>query len=157
MTLLNGSDEPEIDRDRMMNAAALTYFLGATDAHAKNYSLLYARGAGRPSLRLAPFYDLASAWPYPRRIPPEKMKLAMRIGRQYGIQEVQPRHFDELARGCNYPAERLRQMMRDLADRLPDEASALRGEILMKGMKNGVLSKIVDGIRRQCRSWVTMS
>jgi serine/threonine-protein kinase HipA len=68
-----------------MSAAALTYFLGATDAHAKNYSLLYARGAQRPSLRLAPFYDIASAWPYARRIPPQKMKLAMRVGRHIGF------------------------------------------------------------------------
>ena len=156
MSLLNGSDEPEIDRDRMMNAAALSYFLGATDAHAKNYSLLYARGAKRPSLRLAPFYDIASAWPYPRLIPPKKMKLAMRVGRRYKIQEILPRHFDELARMCNYPADRLRQLMRDLADRLPDEASTLQREIRTKGMEHAVLSKIVDGIGKQCRHWVTM-
>jgi serine/threonine-protein kinase HipA len=157
MTLLNGSDEPEIDRDRMMNAAALAYFLGATDAHAKNYSLLYARGAQRPSVRLAPFYDVSSAWPYPRRIPPKKMKLAMRVGRHFKIQEILPRHFDELARACNYPAERLRELMRDLADRLPDEASTIQREIRMKGMEHEVLSKIVDGIGSQCKHWVTMA
>jgi serine/threonine-protein kinase HipA len=157
MTLLNGSDEPEIDRDRMMNAAALAYFLGATDAHAKNYSLLYARGAQRPSLRLAPFYDVASAWPYPRRIPPKKMRLAMRVGRHYKVQEIMPRHFDELARACNYPAERLRQLMRDLSDRLPDEASTLQTEIRVKGMEHEVLSKIVEGIAKQCRLWATMT
>lgn len=156
MTLLDGSDEPEVDRDRLMSAAGLAFFLGATDAHAKNYSLLYARGAERSSLRLAPLYDIASAWPYPRRIPIQKMKLAMRVGRHYKIQEMQPRHFDQLARACNYPADRLRALMHGMADRLPDEASALMKEIRTKAMAHAVLAKIVDGIGRQCRAWAKL-
>jgi hypothetical protein len=68
-----------------------------------------------------------------------------------------PRHSDELARSCNYPADRLRQLMRDLADRLPDEASTLQTEIRMKGMRHEVLSNIVDGIDKQCRLRATMA
>ena len=81
-----------------MRGAAFIYLLAATDAHAKNFSLLHARGDGRPSLRLAPFYDIASAWPYPRKLPLQKLKLAMRVGTHYRIREILPRHFGELAR-----------------------------------------------------------
>src|SRR6267154_2790466 len=63
-----------------MAAACLSYLLAATDVHAKNFSLLHARGTPRPSLRLAPFYDIASAWPYTRRMPVQKIRLALRIG-----------------------------------------------------------------------------
>jgi serine/threonine-protein kinase HipA len=100
MTLLDGTDAPGVDRNRLMKTACLVYLLAATDAHSKNLSLLYTRGPSRPSMRLAPLYDIASAWPYPRRIAPQKMQLAMRIGRHYRLKEILPRHFVELAKSC---------------------------------------------------------
>ena len=78
MTVLEGSDEPEADRERFMRTACLAYLLAATDAHAKNFSLLYSGGSERYSMRLAPLYDIASAWPYSKQIPAQKVKLAMR-------------------------------------------------------------------------------
>jgi hypothetical protein len=64
--------------------------------------------------------------PYPRRIPPQKMKLAMRIGRHYRVREIQLRHFAELAKACSYPEEHLFGLLRNLAEEPPDEASGLR-------------------------------
>jgi hypothetical protein len=49
MSLLEGADEPTVDRNRLMRTACLVYLLAATDAHSKNYSLLYSRGSNRPS------------------------------------------------------------------------------------------------------------
>ena len=63
MSLIESTDDPRVDRDRLMRTACLIYLLAATDAHAKNFSLLYSRGLDRPSMRLAPIYDIASAWP----------------------------------------------------------------------------------------------
>jgi serine/threonine-protein kinase HipA len=152
MSLLEGSDEPAVDRDRLMKTACLVYLLAATDAHSKNYSLLYSRGSNRPSMRLAPLYDVASAWPYPRRIPPQKIKLAMRIGRYYRIREIQPRHFEELAKACRYPADVLIAMLKDLSERLPDEGLAVLQAIQMKGMGQEVFVKLLDGLVAQCKA-----
>ena len=152
MSLLEGTDEPSADRDRLMKTACLAYLIAATDAHSKNFSLLYSRGADRPSMRLAPLYDVASAWPYPRRIPVQKMKLAMQIGRHYRLKEVQPRHFEELAKSCRYPAETLIAVLKDLSERLPDEASALLREVEVRGMTHDVLAKLLDGLSAQCRA-----
>lgn len=152
MSLLEGSDEPGVDRDRLMKIACLVYLLAATDAHSKNFSLLYSRGVGRPSMRLAPLYDIASAWPYPRRIPPQKMKLAMRVGRHYRVREIQPRHFEELAKSCRYPTDTLIGLLRDLSGQLPDEGLALLKEVEVTGMARGVLAKLVDGVAAQCRT-----
>jgi serine/threonine-protein kinase HipA len=149
MPLLDAADAPEVDRDRLMRGAAFVYLLAATDAHAKNYSLLHARGDDRPSLRLAPFYDIASAWPYPRKLPFQKLKLAMRVGTHYRMREILPRHFGELARACRYPPERMLGMLKSLATSLPDEAASLAREIGQKGDAAPVLSAIVDGIARQ--------
>jgi serine/threonine-protein kinase HipA len=61
MSLLDGSDDPKADRERLMKTACLVYLLAATDAHSKNYSLLYVRGENRYSMLLSPLYDVASA------------------------------------------------------------------------------------------------
>jgi serine/threonine-protein kinase HipA len=150
MALLDGADEPEIDRERLMSAACFTYLLAATDVHAKNFSLLLGPGHGRPSMRLAPFYDIASAWPYGRQLPAQKLKLAMRVGKYYRIGQIQPRHFADLARDCRYPSERLLATLGEYATKVPDEASALLREISSKGMSRDILSGVVDGIARQC-------
>jgi serine/threonine-protein kinase HipA len=151
MTLLDSADDPQADRDRVIKTACLVYLLAATDMHSKNYSLLYGRGTERASMRLAPVYDIASAWPYPRRIAPQKMKLAMRVGRHYRIRQIQLRQFAELARACRYPAEKILSTLGDLAERLPDEGLALLKQIEMRAMAPGVLSKLVDGLAAQCR------
>jgi serine/threonine-protein kinase HipA len=152
MSLLEGTDEPSADRDRLMKTACLVYLLAATDAHSKNYSLLYSRGSNRPSMRLAPLYDVASVWPYPRRIPPQKMKLAMRVGRHCRIREIQPRHFEELAKACRYPADNLIAMLKVLSEQLPDEGLALLQDIEVAGTGRDVLEKMLDGLARQCKT-----
>lgn len=151
MRLLNSCAEPEADRERFMTTACLTYLLGATDAHAKNCSLLHGRSASGARMRLAPLYDIASAWPYPRRIPLQKMKLAMCIGRHYKVRDIQPRHFSELAHMSQYPADRLLASLGDLAERLPDEAISLQKALAVKGMQRPILAALVDGIAERCR------
>lgn len=94
--------------------------------------------------------SIASAWPYPRRIPPQKMKLAMRIGRHYKLRQIQPRHFEELAVACRYPRDALIAMLRDLSDRLPDEGLSVMKEIESGGMARDVLTKLLDGLAAQC-------
>jgi serine/threonine-protein kinase HipA len=152
MRLLEGTDEPEADRKRFMRTACLVYLLAATDAHAKNFSLLYSRGRERYSMRLAPLYDIASAWPYPNQIPVQKMKLAMRIGRHYRWREIHPRHFEELAKSCRYPPGDLLATLGDLAARLPDEASALVAELRQTRIAAEMLRKLLDGIATHCKS-----
>lgn len=151
MTLLESADDPAADRARLMRTACFIYLIAATDSHAKNYSLLMARGADRPSMRLAPLYDLASAWPYAKRIPLQKMKLAMRVGNYYRLRQIQVRHFDDLARSCRYPPEELRGSLTELAQRLPDEATALGASLRGQTPAGGTVGTLVDAIDRQCR------
>lgn len=151
MTLLESTDEPPLDRDRLMKSVCLIYLLAATDAHAKNFSLLHGPGSLRPGMRLAPVYDIASAWPYPRRNPLQKMKFAMQIGRHYRFKEIQLRHFEELARACQYPADLLVATLQQLAERLPDESAGLLKEIEVKGMVRAVLARLHDRLATQCK------
>ena len=119
--------------------------------HAKNFSLLHGRGIPRPSLRLAPFYDIASAWPYTRRLPVQKIRLALHIGGHHRVREILPRHFRKLAIAGSYSADALLAMLGEFSSRLPDEAAALLRETAENGMSRAVLVRLVDGIAAQCR------
>jgi serine/threonine-protein kinase HipA len=112
--------------------------------------MLYARGESQPHMRFAPLYDIASAWPYPRKLPKPKLKLAMRIGGHYRLREVLPRHFLKLASSCGYPGDRLIESLADYGRRLPDEAADVAREVKLRGMNGSILAKIVDGLAAQC-------
>ena len=82
--LIRESNEPETDVAAFLDALALNWVIGGTDAHAKNYSLLLSAG----SVRLAPLYDLISILPYPRSVPYREAKLAMRVDREYPLWKI---------------------------------------------------------------------
>jgi serine/threonine protein kinase HipA of HipAB toxin-antitoxin module len=58
--LLKGSDPPDEDQKTVFKAQIVFWLLGATDGHAKNFSIWLAPG-GR--FRLAPLYDIVSTQP----------------------------------------------------------------------------------------------
>jgi serine/threonine-protein kinase HipA len=152
MSLLNSSDDPLADRLRLFKSSCFVYLIAATDAHAKNFSLLYSRGVNRFSMRLSPLYDVASAWPYPRQIPVQKMKLALQVGRHYRLKEIQPRHFGSLAKSCGLSERAAIEVLKDLAIRLPQAATLLLESLQSSGMATKVLAKLVRGMTAQCEA-----
>ena len=139
MNLLSASSEPSMDRDRFMRACAYNYVIGATDAHAKNYSILLTTG-GR--YRLAPLYDIASWLPYSKG--QKDTKLAMSVDGYNEYNSLQPRHWEATAKKCSYDGARILAHIRDLLARLPDAAISLLGTCDTEGLTNPELSKLVD-------------
>src|SRR5206468_917608 len=94
LELLKGSDAPDDDIATFMRANIIFWLLGATDGHAKNFSIFLTPG-GR--YRLTPLYDVLSAQPSldANHVPLKKFKLAMSAGKNnhYAIYDVVPRHF----------------------------------------------------------------
>lgn len=96
--LLARSDTPREDQRSVFMAQMLFWMIGATDGHAKNFSLFI-----RPNnqMALTPIYDVISAQPMfdARQIPHKDFRLAMSLGRKphYKIQEIQRRHFHQTA------------------------------------------------------------
>ena len=86
LDLLQASDEPAADRKLFLKAQIVFWLLGATDGHAKNFSIFLLPG-GR--FRMTPLYDVMSAQPNvdAGEIPRNRMKLAMAVGdnRHYAI------------------------------------------------------------------------
>lgn len=129
-------------------ALAFHWLVGATDAHAKNYSLLMAGGR---QVFLAPFYDLASALPYPEEIYFPKVKLAMRIGSEYVIRKITRRHWEACARGLGIPAKEMLELVASFAERLPDLAVTTAHALHKEKLKHPVIGRIVDALAKHVR------
>jgi serine/threonine-protein kinase HipA len=98
LKLLAGSDTPASDQYLFLKANIVFWLIGATDGHAKNFSIFLSPGGG---YRLTPLYDVVSAEPSfaDHQIRRNRMKLAMAVGdnRHYVVATVVPRHFIESA------------------------------------------------------------
>ncbi len=101
---MRGSDEPALDQAAFLKAQILFWLIGATDGHAKNFSIALAPG-GR--FRMTPLYDVLTTQPSldAHDIKRSQFKLAMAVGtqRKYRIADIHGRHFVETARGAGLP------------------------------------------------------
>lgn len=97
--VLRGSDDPIDDLITLFKSQIVFWLMGATDGHAKNFSVFLNPG-GRFSL--TPLYDILSAQPAfdANQIPHNRFKLAMSVGNadHFRVQYIQKRHFLETAR-----------------------------------------------------------
>lgn len=146
MQLLRESANPDLDRDRFMRAQALNFVIAGTDAHARNYSIVYAPGG---AFRLAPLYDIISDLPYAadRR----ESSLAMKIGGHRVLREILPRHWEILSADVEFDASRGLAHVRDLIARAPDEADAVLADLKLNGLHNPILVRLCKELRARCK------
>lgn len=104
LNLLKSGDMPADDQKLFLKAQILYWLVGATDGHAKNFSIFLGPG-GR--FRLTPLYDILSAQPSldARQIVAKQMKLAMSVGdsRHYDLRYIKGRHFIQTAQRAGLP------------------------------------------------------
>jgi serine/threonine-protein kinase HipA len=128
------------DVNTFIGALIFNWLIGGTDAHAKNYSMLIGSGG---MVRLAPLYDVASILPYPN-IDPRNAKLAMKIGDEYRIHDINFSEWRKLAESVRLDGdaliERVRAMARELPDRLSEEIKVMN--------KDGLNHKIIDTLAK---------
>ncbi len=96
---------------RLLDYVVFNALIGNHDAHAKNFSLLYA---GKAPV-LAPFYDTLSTAVYPSLTP----KMAMKLGSKVKFSEVQARHWDQFAQEAGLSVAQARKRILQLAKQLP--------------------------------------
>jgi serine/threonine-protein kinase HipA len=144
MELMNRSSQPVEDRTRIMEAVAFNYLILGTDAHAKNYSLLLGRNQ---QVRLARLYDVASFLPYVDRH--KDCRFAMKIGGYDKDNQIQPRHFDKLARTCEFPAQSMRQIVIEMAEGIPDAADRVIRAMSDKGVSHQEVDNLVESLKKR--------
>lgn len=128
--LLKGADDAQADQIAFFKSQILFWLIGATDGHAKNFSIFLKPG-GRYSL--TPFYDVLSAQPAFDRgqIAPNKFRLAMSAGknRHYRMNEVMGRHFVQTGKAAGLGRIAMRDAITDLLDRAAHAPDQARGQM----------------------------
>ncbi len=127
---------------RMLDFVIFNALIGNHDAHAKNFSLLYANGTPV----LAPLYDVLSTAVYPNLTP----KMAMKIGSKYKFSEVQARHWDQFAEAVALSKAQARKRILVLAKSMPSTARELQSDPTRGFTSHGVVEQIVTLIEQRC-------
>ncbi|MFT4075623.1 MAG: type II toxin-antitoxin system HipA family toxin [Asticcacaulis sp.] len=131
------STAPEEDVATFLDALALNWFIGGTDAHAKNYSLLIADG---PQVRLAPLYDIGSILPY-ERVDLRRAKLSMKIGGEYYLLDIGLKQWRRFAQEARVDEGLLIARLRELARALPNTIA----QVVSHGEASGLDHPILAG------------
>jgi serine/threonine-protein kinase HipA len=138
--LRDHSSNAEADQQTFLDAVILNWLIGGTDAHAKNFSVLLGGGG---QVRLAPLYDMVSRLPYDPWHPFE-LRLAMRIGDEYKLGRIGPRHWERLAREIEIPARELWQRVLAVASRTPEALEETKQQLGNEGIEDAVLNRLVE-------------
>lgn len=151
VNLLKGSDTPEADIATFIRANIIFWLLGATDGHAKNFSIFLSPG-GR--FHLTPLYDVLSAQPSfdANEVPRKKFKLAMSAGKNnhYPVGDIVPRHFKQTADMSGVGAPIVGAIFESLvADTLRQTQVAI--DALPPNFPQGIVTSITRGIAHRIR------
>jgi serine/threonine-protein kinase HipA len=140
------------DVETFVRALAFNWLIAGSDAHAKNYSVLLGGG---PRIRLAPLYDLASILPY-EQFDLRKVKLAMKIGGEYQLEQIGPRQWDKFAREMRIDADQVFGILSSMAAAIPDHLTDLgaqaRAEVLPAAMVERIVSSITSWVQQCAKS-----
>ncbi len=136
-TLRRNSTSLEADVSAFLDAIAFNWLIAGTDAHAKNYALLLGPG----TVRLAPFYDMASILPYDH-IDKKRIKLAMKLGGEYQMRLIHRKHWQKLAASIRLPEEGVLARVQQLASQMPEKISATLTECHQAGLHEKSITKL---------------
>ncbi len=120
------------------------WLIAGTDAHAKNYAVLIDGG---DLVRLAPLYDIASALAYPRAIPVQKAKMAMKVGGEYLVRRIGRSHWEELAAAVRLSPEGVVVEAIKIALQLPDCVSDAVKMAHEQGLRHPIMTTLKDAIQ----------
>jgi serine/threonine-protein kinase HipA len=132
-----------VDVEKVVRATVCNYVLGNSDAHGKNFSILFAE-QGR---RLAPLYDLVSTAVYED----EDDSMGMSIGDQFDPETVTLADWMDMSKDCDLPAAGFLEIVRQTATRVGDCAASIATLARAEGWHAPVIDRVVDvaGRRRE--------
>lgn len=114
--LRSESDTPQQCLRRFRDALIANWVLLASDAHAKNYSVLIQGH----TVRLAPLYDFCSVAPWRSAgVDRETIQMAMKSGPSYDANHMGPNEWKECAALLELPKQECLDRAVELAERLP--------------------------------------
>lgn len=151
LQLLRGCDDPVADQRSFLKANIALWLMGATDGHAKNFSV-FLRPGGR--FRLTPLYDVISAQPSvdSKQILRKSFRLAMSFGTRphYEMRQIAPRHFFQTAEKAGIGKDVVPSIIQELSREMVPAIDRVNAELPF-GFPGTLADSISDGIRRRLR------
>ncbi|OXX69848.1 type II toxin-antitoxin system HipA family toxin [Vibrio sp. V03_P4A6T147] len=145
MQLLSRSRCADNDCDDFMRFQVFQWLIGATDGHAKNFSIFIEADS---TYRLTPFYDIMSAFPSSsgRGINTRKLKLAMSLkstssGNKWHLEKIYPRHFIATAETVGFCTIRMQEILDEFVNSFP-----IAIEQTVNQLPNNFPAYIIDSI-----------
>lgn len=138
-----GSPRSALDVNAFVRAVLTCFLLGNSDAHGKNFSLLYDPAAG---VRLAPLYDVVSTVVYEGLTP----RLAMAIGGEADPSQVDLGCWERLGAESGLGGG-LRGLVQRWSSEVLAATEACLGKAEEEGWSHPVLGAIADGCRERAR------
>lgn len=117
MKLLQGSDTADEDREAFFMSQIIFWLIGATDGHAKNFSIHLQPGGG---FRLTPFYDVLTVQPvYDKgQLQRKEFRLAMSVGKGvYKIYDITGRDFVTIGRRAGLGPAIIAKVIKEVLER----------------------------------------
>ena len=107
---------------RLLGTVVFNALIGNHDAHAKNFSLLYADPGKNAAPTLAPLYDMLCTAVYDHLTP----KMAMKLGSKYKFTETRARHWDQFAQAAGLSKAQTKKRVLQIAQQLPAVARSIQ-------------------------------
>lgn len=144
---LKGADFPAQDQKTFLKAQIIFWLIGATDGHAKNFSVFLGPGG---TFQLAPLYDVLTAQPSldSRQIERKQMKLAMSVGnsRHYRVDEIEGRHFVQTVVRAGLPESLARSALQEVVEAAGPAMKSV-ASILPRGFPRRIHRSVENGIK----------
>jgi serine/threonine-protein kinase HipA len=131
-----------VDIPTMVRIAVLNFVLGNSDAHGKNFAILFAE-LGR---QLAPLYDVVSTAVYDD----VEEEMAMAIGGDFEPDSVRLGDWLDMSADCDLPPARFLPLVRDAAMEVRECAGSIAALAGAEGWHVPVIDEIVAVAERRC-------
>jgi serine/threonine-protein kinase HipA len=144
-------EEAASARARFFDAVVFDVAAWATDAHAKNFSIML-RGDGQ---QLAPLYDLATYAPYGGG--PQAERSAMKVGDEYRLSAIGRRHLQKAARRLQVDADLAEARINAIRDGITAAYAEAASELADHPALAAPAHAIVDAVHAKAveRGWAT--
>ncbi len=144
--LLKACDEPLEDQMTFLRAQVIFWLLGATDGHAKNFSIRLGFGGG---FKMTPLYDVLSAQKAfdEHQFKHSHYRRAMALGtsRTSRLDQIVARHIFETGKLGGLGEILIQRMLKNVLAMVPKALEATSSE-LPEGFPNELVEAIIDGV-----------
>jgi len=152
MKHLLGSKNAQQDRYNFMKAQVLFWLLGASDGHAKNFSIFILPNG---EYQLTPLYDILSVYPVVSKqgLNIRQVKLAMGLkatkGKKYNIDKIYSRHFIATAKSVGFDVSVMSEIINEIKDVTEQVIGNVRAQLsdtfpdkISESIFNGILYRV---------------